>query len=168
MSKSLMRRPTNHTKSRHGATCGARGVGGVFVGAQASGLRQTGWDILPCMSDLTGLPVGQFESVPAQLRMLASVENLGTLRSVHQPASWFTRLQYRKGRIYLFDQGFVFGAAPGPFRLFRWGQITVRKSGGGYLIIGADRRAMALARKWSGFAELEQAITAGAGGQVAD
>ena len=115
------------------------------------------------MSDLTGLPLGRFESVPPQLRMLASVENLGALKSVHHPASWTTRLQYRKGRIYLFDQGFVFGQAAGSFRLFRWGQFTARKSRGGYLIVGADRRAIALARKWSGFAELEQAIVAGNG-----
>lgn len=123
------------------------------------------WDILPDMSDLTGLPPAQSEPVPARLRMLASVENLGALRSVHRPASWFTRLQYRNGRIYLFDQGFVFSPLPGAFQLFRWERSTVRKSGRGYLIIGADRRAVALTKKWSGFAELEQAINA-AGGEA--
>ena len=111
------------------------------------------------MSDLPGLPAEPAEPVPAQLRILASVQNLGTLRSVHRPASWLTNLQYRNGRIYLFDQGFVLGLAGGRLGLFRWGQITVRKAGSGYLVIGADGRRMGLSRKWTGFAELEQAIT---------
>ena len=114
------------------------------------------------MSDLLGLPEDPVEPVPKQVRILASVENLGTLRSVHQPTSWFTRIQFKQGRIYLFDQGFVLGQANGALRLFRWGQFTVRKSGGSYLITGADRRSIGLSKKWSGFAELAQAITAGA------
>lgn len=114
------------------------------------------------MSELPDLSAGPSEPVPAQVRMLAAVENLGTLRSVHQPSSWFTRLQFRQGRIYLFDQGFVLGQAQGGrLALFRWGQVTVRKAGRGYLITAADRRGMGLSRSWSGFPELEQAITTG-------
>jgi hypothetical protein len=113
------------------------------------------------MSDLPGLSADPVEPIPNQLRILASAENLGVLRSVHQPTSWFTRIQFRDGRIYLFDQGFVLGTAKGGLRLFRWGQFAARKAGSGYVIIGADRRSIGLSKKWSGFAELEQAIAAG-------
>jgi hypothetical protein len=113
------------------------------------------------MSDLPDLPAEPTEPVPHQLRLLASVENLGTLHSVHQPTSWLTKAQSGQGRIYLYDQGFVLGRAAGGLALFRWGQMTVRKARGGYLITGADRRSMVLSKKWSNFAELEKAITAG-------
>ena len=115
------------------------------------------------MSDLPGLPAGAVEAVPVPLRILASSQNLGTLRSVHRPASRFTALQFRQGRIYLSDQGFVLAQAKGKMLLFRRGQFTLRPVGSGYLIAGADRLSMGLGKKWSGFAELERAITAGAG-----
>lgn len=119
------------------------------------------------MSDLPGLPVEPAEPVPAQLRILAMMQNLGTLHSIHRPASRLANLQYRNGRIYLFDQGFVLGLPGDRLGLFRWGQITVRKGGSGYLVIGADGRRMGLSRKWTGFAELEQAIIAGVAAGVA-
>lgn len=115
------------------------------------------------MSELPDPSTGLTEPVPAKVRMLATFENLGTLRSIHQPTSWFTRLQFRQGRIYLFDQGFVLGQAQGArLSLFRWGQFTVRKAGRGFLVTGADRRSMGVSGKWSGFPELREAITAGA------
>jgi len=113
------------------------------------------------MSDLPDLPAEPAEPVPHQLRLLASAENLGTLHSVHQPTSWLAKAQSGQGRIYRYDQGFVLGQAAGGLALFRWEQITVRKARGGYLITAADRRSMVLSKKWSNFAELEKAITAG-------
>jgi hypothetical protein len=114
------------------------------------------------MSDVPASPAGLDGPVPRALRVLASAENLGVLRSVHQPSSWLTGLQYRQGRIYLFDQGFVLGQGAANFQLFRWGRFAVRKAAGGYLINGDDGRGMVLGRKWTGFAELERAVTAGA------
>ena len=114
------------------------------------------------MDDLPSLGADCAEPVPKRLRVLAAAENLGTLRSVHRPTSRFTRIQFRDGRIYLFDQGFVLGQANGTLLLFRWSQVAVRRAGSGLLITGADRRSMVLSKKWSNFAELEQAITAGA------
>lgn len=114
------------------------------------------------MSDVPDSPAGLDAPVPRALRVLATAENLGVLRSVHQPSSWLTGLQYRAGRIYLFDQGFVLGQGTANLQLFRWGGFTVRKSAGGYLINGDDGRGMVLGRKWTRFAELERAIAAGA------
>ena len=115
------------------------------------------------MDEFSSLPAEPGETIPTRLRILAAAENLGVLRSVHQPTSWFTRIQFRRGRIYLYDEGFVLGQSDGAsLRLFRWGQLTVRKTGNGYLITDANRRPMGLSRKWSGFAQLERAITAGA------
>jgi hypothetical protein len=115
------------------------------------------------MDDLPGLGADSVEPVPKRLRILAAAENLGTLRSVHRPASWFTKIQFRDGRIYLYDQGFVLGQANGTLRLFRWGQFAVRRAGSGLLVTGADKRTMGVSKKWSHFAELERAITGGAG-----
>lgn len=113
------------------------------------------------MSDVPDSPAG-LDAVPRALRVLASAENLGVLRSVHEPSSWLTGLQYRQGRIYLFDQGFVLAQGTTSFQLFRWGRFTVRKAAGGYLVSGDDGRGMVLGRKWSGFAELQRAVAAGA------
>lgn len=115
------------------------------------------------MDELAGLAAESGEPVPTRLRILAAAENLGVLRSMHHPTSWLAKRQFPHGRIYLYDRGFVIGQADGSaLRLFRWGQITVKKAVGGYLIAGTDGRAFGLTRKWSGFAELEQAITEGA------
>jgi hypothetical protein len=121
------------------------------------------WYTLPSMDEFAGLPADSAEPIPTRLRILAAAENLGVLRSVHRPTSLLTKIQFRGGRIYLYGEGFVLGLAEGgSLRLFRWGQFTVKKAGGGYLITGADRRSMGLSRGWSDFAELEQAITTGA------
>jgi len=114
------------------------------------------------MSEMSDSPADPAAPVPRALRVLASAENLGVLRSVHQPSSWLTGLQYRQGRIYLFDQGFVLAQGTANLQLFRRGRFTARKSPGGYLINGDDGRGMVLGRKWTGFADLERAITAGA------
>ena len=113
------------------------------------------------MSEVPDSPAGLATPIPRALRVLASVENLGVLRSVHQPSSWLTSLQYRAGRIYLFDQGFVLGQGTANLQLFRWGRFTARASAGGYLIDADDGRGMVLGRKWTGFADLGRAITAG-------
>lgn len=42
------------------------------------------------------------------------------------------------------------------------GPFTARASAGGYLIDADDGRGMVLGRKWTGFADLGRAITAGA------
>ena len=114
------------------------------------------------MDELSSLPADPGEAIPTRLRILASAQNLGVLRSVHRPTSWLAKRRFPHGRIYLYDQGFVLGQADGSsLLLFRWEQITAKKSAGGYLIAAADGRALGLTRKWSDFAGLEQAITAG-------
>jgi hypothetical protein len=114
------------------------------------------------MNEFSGLPADSAEPVPTRLRILAAAENLGVLRSVHHPTSWLAKRQLPHGRIYLYDRGFVLGQADGSaLRLFRWEQITLKKTVGGYLIADTDGRAFGLTRKWTGFAELEQAITDG-------
>jgi hypothetical protein len=112
------------------------------------------------MSDLAGLPL-ESEPVPKALRVLAMAENLGVLRSVHEPKSLLTRLQFRKSKIYVYDAGLVLSLPNGGLRLFRWGQVTLRKAGRGYLIMGADG-TMGPSRGWSEYVALEQAIAAGA------
>jgi len=114
------------------------------------------------MSDPVGLPTSPAARVPAQLGIFASTENLGTLRSVHQPASWLTRLQFRGSQIYLYDQGLVFMHANGAMRLFRWSECTVKKSAGSYLVVGPGQHKFALSKGWSGFAELAKALDEGA------
>ncbi|HEY3871399.1 MAG TPA: hypothetical protein VGM10_23765 [Actinocrinis sp.] len=114
------------------------------------------------MDELSGLAADSGEPIPTRLRILAAAENLGVLRSVHHPVSWLAKRQFPHSRIYLYDHGFVLGHADGSaLRLFRWGQITAKKAVGGYLIAGTDGCAFGLTRKWSGFAELEHAITEG-------
>lgn len=100
--------------------------------------------------------------MPRALRVLAGAQNLGVLRSVHQPSSWPTGPQYRAGRISLFDQGFVLVQGAANLRLFRRGRFTARMCAGGYRVNGDDGRGMVLGRKWTGFAEPERAVGAGA------
>ena len=111
------------------------------------------------MSDLPSPPTSPAARVPAQLGIFASTENLGTLRSVHQPASRLTKLQYRGSQIYLYDQGLVLVNAVGTMLLLRWSECTVKKSGGNYLVAGPGRQRIGLSKGWSGFTELSQALS---------
>jgi hypothetical protein len=120
-----------------------------------------GWYILRPMSDLAGLPV-EPEPAPKALRVLAMAQNLGVLRSVHEPASRLARLQFRSGKIYVFDGGLVLASSTGGLRLFRWAQVTLRKAGRRCLIMVDGGGTLGPSKGWSRQAELEQAIAAGA------
>lgn len=109
------------------------------------------------MSDLGGLT----EPVPNQVRILASQENLGTLRSAHRPSTWLSKIQFRKGRIFVFDQGVVLSRKDGArLQLFRVGQMRLKGTGSGVFVLAGPRgQAGFITGQWSGGEQLRTALS---------
>jgi hypothetical protein len=99
--------------------------------------------------------------VPNQLRILAAQENLGTLRSVHRPTSWLSKIQFRQGRYFVFDQGIVLEQGNGArLKLFRVGAMRVRDTNGRvFLLAGPQGQAGCVTRQWSDGEVLAQSLT---------
>ena len=110
------------------------------------------------MSDVPGLT----EPIPNELRILASTESLGSLRSVHRPATRLARFALKSARVYLYDQGVVISNGRGGLGLYRWDQITVTRRGSARLLHRADGVTVRLTRHWSDAEALGEAIEQGA------
>ena len=119
------------------------------------------------MSDeLSGLagPVGlgPGEKVPPQVRILAAGENLGTLRSAHRPSHWLGRVQFRSGRVYVFDRGLVLAQRDGAsLKLFPAAQIRVKNTDDRvFQLLGPQGRAGFVVAQWSEGTVLAAALAA--------
>jgi hypothetical protein len=108
------------------------------------------------MSDLAWPPgmSGPDEPVPNTLRILASQENLGSLLSVHRPATRIAKITLKQARVYLYDQGLVLSDGHGGLGLFRWDQVSVAARGVGFQVTRQDGVGFRLTRHWSGFETL--------------
>jgi hypothetical protein len=111
-------------------------------------------------------PTGPTEPVPASLRILASGENLGALRSVHRPAGPVGRIRFRSARLYLFDHGLVLCLGDGArLTLFRVGRMRIKDTNGrAFLLAGPDGRMGFLAAQWSDGAAPARALAGWAPG----
>jgi hypothetical protein len=99
------------------------------------------------------------EPVPGELRILASEENLGELRSVHRPATFLARLAFRRSRIYLYRNGFVLANARGRLGLFRFDQVTATRRGSARSVQRPDGATfLLLDRHWTESGALAGAI----------
>ncbi|HET9168704.1 MAG TPA: hypothetical protein VFN97_04680 [Actinospica sp.] len=107
------------------------------------------------MSDLNG----PSEPVPNQLRILAAQENLGTLISIHRPATWFARRVLKASRVYLFDRGFVLSNGRGALGLFLADQVTVTEKAGTWLVTRQDGARFRLTRHWTEYRELGRRLS---------
>ena len=108
------------------------------------------------MSDETA---GPNEPVPHELRILASEENLGELRSVHRPASFGARIAFRRSRVYLYSNGFVLANPRGGLGLFRFDQVTAASRGSARTVRRADGATfLLLDRHWTDAEALTGAI----------
>lgn len=112
------------------------------------------------MSD-EGAGFGPGEKVPPQVRILASGESLGVLRSVHRAANWLGKLQFRGARVYVFDQGLVLSYRDGAsLRLFRVGQMRIRNTNDRvFQLAGPQGRAGFVTGQWSDGPALAAALT---------
>lgn len=106
-------------------------------------------------NDTAGLrePVGMAsgETLPSQVSILASVENLGRLLSVHRPATWFCRIQFRDGVYLVFERGLVLSQRNGvTLKLFKVGHMRIMNTRGrSFLLAGPQGQAGCLALQWS-------------------
>ena len=98
------------------------------------------------------------EPVPNQLRILAATENLGTLRSVHRPATRLGRFAMRSARVYRFDRAVVLGNGRGSFGLYRYDQIQVTHRGAVWSLRRGDGATVRLTRHWSDLEALGEAV----------
>jgi hypothetical protein len=108
----------------------------------------------------SGLEPG--EKVPNELRILASSESLGGLRSVHRPATRMARFALKSSRVYRYDLGLVIANGRGGLGLYRYDQITVLKRGDSWFVQRADDVLLRLTKHWSGIGELGLAVEQGA------
>lgn len=101
------------------------------------------------------------EKVPPQVRILASAENLGALRSVHRAANWLGKLQFRGARVYVFDQGVVLSYRNGAsLRLFRVGRMRIKNTNDHiFQLRGPRARAGFMTAQWSDGPVLAAALT---------
>lgn len=106
---------------------------------------------------------GPGEPVPNELRILASSENLGALRSVHRPATAIARFALKQGRVYLYERGFVLSNGRGGLGLYRWDAVTATRRGPALLVRRADGVTVRLTRHWTDLEALTTAIEQGAG-----
>jgi hypothetical protein len=103
------------------------------------------------------------EPVPAELRILASTENLGELRSVHRPESFMARVALRRSRVFLYGNGFVLVNGRGHLGLFRFDQVTASRRGSALSVRRADGASfLLLSRHWTDAEALADAIDQGA------
>jgi hypothetical protein len=114
------------------------------------------------MSDPLNEVSGLTEPVPNELRILASGENLGALRSVHRPATMLARFALKQARVYLYERGFVLSNGRGGLGLYRWDQIAVERGGSHLLVHRADGVDLRLTRHWSDSGPLLDAVAQGA------
>ena len=106
-------------------------------------------DELAGLAGPTGLGPG--EKVPNQLRILAAQENLGNLRSVHRPTTWLGKIQFRRGRYFVFDQGVVLDQRNGArLTLFRAGAMRVENTNDRVFLLNGPRgQAGCMTSQWS-------------------
>lgn len=111
------------------------------------------------MSD-EGAGLGPGEKVPPQVRILASGESMGVLRSVHRAANWLGKLQFRGARVYVFDQGLVLSHRDGAsLKLFRVGQTRIKNTNDHiFQLAGPQGRAGFITAQWSEGAVLAAAL----------
>jgi hypothetical protein len=102
------------------------------------------------------------EPLPNELRILASTENLGALRSVHRPATRMARFALKNARVYRYDLGVVLSNGRGGLGLYRYDQITVTHPGTVWLLRRRDGVTARLTRHWSEIQALGEAVEQGA------
>lgn len=102
------------------------------------------------MSDPSGMTAPS-EPVPNQVRILASGENLGALQSAHRPVQWFSRIQMRGCRLFVFERGLVLSKWNGRgLKQFPVGQMQVKNTNDRtFLLRGPDGAAGFWPRHWS-------------------
>jgi hypothetical protein len=110
------------------------------------------------LSGPSGLEAG--EKVPNEVRILASGENLGELRSVHRPATLLARYALKSARVYRFDNGLVLANGRGALGLYRYDQIVVQQHNKEWLVQRADGVQVRLSRHWSDIQALGEAARA--------
>jgi hypothetical protein len=111
---------------------------------------------------------GPSEPVPNEVRILASGENLGRLRSVHRPDTFLARVALKQARVYLYDSGILLSNGRGGVGLYRWDQITVTRHGSALLVHRADGVDLRLTRHWSEAESLTGAVEQGAAAAAAE
>ena len=104
---------------------------------------------------------GPVEPVPNEVRILASDENLGRLRSVHRPDTFLARAALKQARVYLFDRGILLANGRGGLGLYRWDQITVARRGSALQVHRADGVDLRLTKHWSEFEALVGGVEQG-------
>lgn len=108
-------------------------------------------------------PVGHVpgSGTPQQLAALAARIDLGSLRSVHRPAKWYCRVQYRGGAFFVFEHGVVLSQWRGrKLMSFRDGQCQIKNSPGSkiFLLHGPEGRAGCWSAWWSDSSSLAEAL----------
>jgi hypothetical protein len=114
------------------------------------------------LAALTGpIGLGPDEKVPNELRILAATQNLGRLVSVHRPTTLLSRLQNRRARVFVYDQGLIWTARGGRLtRLFRVGAMRIRNSKDlVFLLEGPQGRIGSVPADWSDGEPLARALT---------
>ena len=104
---------------------------------------------------------GPSEPVPNEVRILASGENLGRLRSVHRPDTFLARAALKQARVYLFERGILLTNGRGGLGLYRWDQITAVRRGPALSVHRADGVDLRLTRHWSEAESLTGAVEQG-------
>jgi len=116
-------------------------------------------------SALAGLggPVGlrPGEKVPNQLRIVASAESLGNLLSVHRPNTWLSKIQFRKGLAYVYEQGLVLCYRDGALlKLYRVGKMRIKNTNDRvFLLAGPDGQSGCMPAQWTDGELLAKALS---------
>ncbi len=101
------------------------------------------------------------EKVPAPVRILASQHNLGALRSIHRPATWWCRIHFRGAAYLVFERGVVRSQKDGAqLRLFKVGQMRIMNTGDRtFLLDGPQGRIDCAPLQWSDGELLTEALS---------
>ena len=122
------------------------------------------------MSDPTPMSelAGPSEPVPNEVRIFASGENLGRLRSVHRPDTFLARVALKQARVYLYEHGILLSNGRGGLGLYRWDQIAATRAGSALLVHRADGVDLRLTRHWSEAEALTGAVEQGVAAAAAE
>jgi hypothetical protein len=111
---------------------------------------------------------GPTEPVPNEVRILASGENLGALRSVHRPDTFLARVALKQARVFLFERGILLSNGRGGLGLYRWDQISATRKGSAVFVHRADGVDLRLTRHWSEARALADAVEQGVAAAAAE
>jgi hypothetical protein len=111
---------------------------------------------------------GPTEPIPNEVRIQASTENLGALRSVHRPDTFLARIALKQARVYLFERGILLSNGRGGLGLYRWDQVAATRQGSALFVHRADGVDLRLTRHWSEAEALAGAVEQGVAAAAAE